>query len=1316
MERADLVYKLVDELEPVLEKYASTGIEVAVLISKVNDNVVGYQGTKLGKDFLEQNTFFTETFRKFCKDYWYGADNVATYPTPIKKMKIQTSDDEHEEMNEIQDVDFLSGDNNSVLSGLEGFALLDGQKISISTLISDVNEVNKSKYVLKTSKLITTPKTPKQPKEKSMVSEEKKKITRKAKYRCHICVEAYFRRPHRLNIHMHEYHSKELSEIEMEAYPLPEGYQKRVEIPVKKENEKSQKAGPKKKITVTPFDEKKHLTYRYQCDECNIKFKKVEKFNMHRIQVHNQEEVNEDYGICKDGYQCKYCPKIFASRWNLQRHIDIHLGRKRFKCDECDKFFFRREELARHKVTHTGKKDPMRGSYGKIQCYSCGEPMRLKAGENCSIPSAHDNLREKVAIESIYKCKHCDAAYKDQAIYLLHLAEHEGKGKEVLSEHDYMYLTDPAAEDEAEREDFSPESMEVDADVSKVVDKEDGEIEPIGTTNDDKSDIENLEYQQEDSNEDLVEEGEITPTIIKIDEDLNKPRKRFTKLNYEGAFKCKTCSKSFVTRFVLDRHMMIHTGSKKFECKICESTYSRKDLMERHMKKKHYAEKVLKCNICNIICKDEVGLKYHKSVKHEDGDVKLECTVCSATFSRIKSLRKHNKKCQEKVDEDFKAIIVKQEVTTPVEERSSSRKRKPQTWFGFEDDNEPKSSTNEAKVQKTSTTSPAVKEKAKTPKSANSSTDKKEKTLQNPHAIEGFEFSISDKAHENYTCNICVKSFRYQSEFVSHQLIHSNKKVYPCAMCSLVFLTPMNFKKHLEKHNNNGHFACDSCTFLTDSMEHLSRHKGIHKEKTPSKQESTGNTKDPIICEECGKECTNIHRLKQHQLIHSGEKPHVCSTCDVGFRTLDTLKNHEKTHLEGKPYLCDECGRSFHQMSTLLTHRLIHEKAKFDCQLCTTKFKRRSGLKHHMISIHSNHPDTDIEKALKCQTCDRLFPTKKSLDGHQRIHSGEKPYKCRVCNKSFADGSNRNNHEKTHINSAKKHQCFKCDKSYTHRRDLIVHIEKLHKDEDKEEAESQKSSSEVDLVNNEMGDNSEVDVVTCEKGGNSEVDLTSETGDNTQVDAVISVKGDNSVCVQESVLATLNLERCDSKVKSSTSPTSDQTTEESKLDGDSVEQEGADMNSEQEVADMNISVEINEEQTDQENNDTDIGSLCVEPVQDDEASSLGPVDQESTVTNTNLMISSQQSDNAETQPQSIESTTSLAVKSLSASPQVTGLNEPQLQSEFSDLSVEAQSVVQNVLLHSSDSDNGPSTIYVVQSETEGGAQPEVLYLITEKQQ
>jgi len=50
-----------------LEQYASSGIEIAVLISKVNDNVVGYQGTKLGKDFLEKQTHYTESFRKFCR-------------------------------------------------------------------------------------------------------------------------------------------------------------------------------------------------------------------------------------------------------------------------------------------------------------------------------------------------------------------------------------------------------------------------------------------------------------------------------------------------------------------------------------------------------------------------------------------------------------------------------------------------------------------------------------------------------------------------------------------------------------------------------------------------------------------------------------------------------------------------------------------------------------------------------------------------------------------------------------------------------------------------------------------------------------------------------------------------------------------------------------------------------------------------------------------------------------------------------------------------------------------------------------------------
>ena len=164
------------------------------------------------------------------------------------------------------------------------------------------------------------------------------------------------------------------------------------------------------------------------------------------------------------------------------------------------------------------------------------------------------------------------------------------------------------------------------------------------------------------------------------------------------------------------------------------------------------------------------------------------------------------------------------------EEEFGGRKRKAPPCFGCDEDCG-SHMTSKAKVAKKSETTPS--EKAETSKES-----QKQKEPSTPKPVvkkEGFEFSISDKSHENYTCNICMKSFRYQSEFTSHQLIHSNKKVYPCAMCSLVYLTPMNFKQHLEKHDYNGHFSCDQCKYATDSLEHLNRHKGSHKQDKEKK-------------------------------------------------------------------------------------------------------------------------------------------------------------------------------------------------------------------------------------------------------------------------------------------------------------------------------------------------------------------------------------------------------------------------------------------------------------------------------------------------
>ena len=49
-------------------------------------------------------------------------------------------------------------------------------------------------------------------------------------------------------------------------------------------------------------------------------------------------------------------------------------------------------------------------------------------------------------------------------------------------------------------------------------------------------------------------------------------------------------------------------------------------------------------------------------------------------------------------------------------------------------------------------------------------------------------------------------------------------------------------------------------------------------------------------CAVCGKFCTNSSKLKDHERIHTNEKPHVCSYCSHSFRLKASLVRHVRIH------------------------------------------------------------------------------------------------------------------------------------------------------------------------------------------------------------------------------------------------------------------------------------------------------------------------------------------------------------------------------------------------------------------------------------
>eukprot|EP00112_Aurelia_sp_Birch-Aquarium-sp1_P024772 Seg798.5 transcript_id=Seg798.5/GoldUCD/mRNA.D3Y31 product="Zinc finger protein 324A" protein_id=Seg798.5/GoldUCD/D3Y31 len=229
----------------------------------------------------------------------------------------------------------------------------------------------------------------------------------------------------------------------------------------------------------------------------------------------------------------------------------------------------------------------------------------------------------------------------------------------------------------------------------------------------------------------------------------------------------------------------------------------------------------------------------------------------------------------------------------------------------------------------------------------------------------------SKSEEREFKCGFCAKSFSMRIALEKHLVVHGAKLPWDCAECGKGFMKSSDYKEHCNKAHGNYR---------------------------------------PFPCPTCGKMLSNLGILKNHQGLHSGERPFQCSytDCEKAFLTKTNLEDHERKHANAREFECETCHKRFNLKGDLRQHEKVHKQDKpFQCEFCDMTFPRGPSLWRHRRT-HTG------EKPYACDICGKTFARMENCQEHRRIHTGERPLVCKVCGKAFRDSGNFSNHKKIH--------------------------------------------------------------------------------------------------------------------------------------------------------------------------------------------------------------------------------------------------------------------------------------------------------------
>ena len=114
-----------------------------------------------------------------------------------------------------------------------------------------------------------------------------------------------------------------------------------------------------------------------------------------------------------------------------------------------------------------------------------------------------------------------------------------------------------------------------------------------------------------------------------------------------------------------------------------------------------------------------------------------------------------------------------------------------------------------------------------------------------------------------------------------------NKNVKNTELCNKNVEKTILCKENIDKMISDDK-SIDKTATCNEDMDHI-----VLADKNV---DSSLRSQSKYCCRTCGKYCTNSSKLKDHERLHTNEKPHVCSLCTKCFRLKSSLVRHVRTH------------------------------------------------------------------------------------------------------------------------------------------------------------------------------------------------------------------------------------------------------------------------------------------------------------------------------------------------------------------------------------------------------------------------------------